>query len=114
MGRRPRSAASAASADQSGVVETGPPAQGCDDVVVDAAGADGGVGNVDQVVAGGFGAVDGRPCRHGFARADLTGDHGDAAGGDAIADTSDRLVVISAAKQHARGQAAPQGPGVVD
>ena len=45
--------------DQGGVVEAGPPAERGDDVVVDAARGDGGVGEVDQVVAGGFGALEG-------------------------------------------------------
>ena len=43
--------------DQGGVVEAGPPTQRGHDVVVDAAGADGRVGDVDQVVAGGFGTA---------------------------------------------------------
>src|SRR5215469_11995619 len=82
--------------DQCGVVEAGPPAQGRHDVVVDAAGADGGVGDVDQVVAGGFGAVDGGAGCHGLADTDLAGDHGDAADGDAVTDAGHRLVVIGA------------------
>ena len=62
MGTRPRSACFggqrvAGLGDQGGVVEAGPPAERGHDVVVDAAGADGGVGEVDQVVAGGFGAA---------------------------------------------------------
>ncbi len=60
--------------NQGGVVEAGPPAQGADDVVVDASGADGGVGDVDQVVAGGFGAVDGGAGGDGLADADSAGD----------------------------------------
>ena len=72
--------------DQGGVVEAGFAAQGGDQVMVDAAGADGGVRDVDQVVAGGFGAAERGAGGDGLADADLTGDHGDAAGGDAVAD----------------------------
>ena len=92
-------------------MEAGPRAECGHDVVVDAAGADGGVGDVDQVVAGGFGAVDGGAGGDGLADADLAGDHGDAAGGDAVADAGDRLGVIGAAEQLARGQAPGEGHG---
>jgi hypothetical protein len=97
--------------DQGGVVEAGLCAERGHNVVVDAAGVDGGVGDVDQVVAGGFGAVDGGPGGHGFADAGFAGDHGDTAGGDAIADAGGGLVVIGAAEQHARGQCAPERHG---
>ena len=97
--------------DQGGVVEAGPPAQRGHDVVVDAAGADGGVGDVDQVVAGGFGAVDGGAGGDGLADADLAGDHGDAAGGDAVADAGGGLGVIAAVEQLAGRQGAAEGHG---
>ena len=97
--------------DEGGVVEAGPPAERGHDVVVDATGGDGGVGDVDQVVAGGFGAVDGGAGGDGLADADLAGDHGDAAGGDAVADAGGGLGVIAAAEQHAGCQGAAEGHG---
>jgi hypothetical protein len=97
--------------DQRGVVEAGPPAERGHDVVVDASGPDGGIGNLDQVVAGGFCAVDGGAGGHGLAYADLTGDHGDASGGDAVAYACNGLGVVSAAEQVARRQRAAEGHG---
>ena len=110
IGTRPRSACFggqrvAGLRDQGGVVEAGPPAERGHDVVVDAAGADGGVGEVDQVVAGGFGAVDGGAGGDGLADADLAGDHGDAAGGDAVADAGGGLGVVAAARTACRAPA---------
>ena len=79
MGTRPRSAASAASASRAcgtraALWKLGRPPSAVDDVVVDAAHGDGGVGDVDQVVAGGFGAVDGGAGGDGLADADSAGD----------------------------------------
>ena len=92
------------------VVEAGPPAQRGHDVVVDAAGADGRVGDVDQVVAGGFGTAD-RGAGGDLADADLAGDHGDAAGGDAVADAGGGLGVVAAVEQLAGRQGAAEGHG---
>jgi len=95
--------------DQGRGVEAGVAAQGGDDVVVDAAGADGGVGDVDQVVAGGFQAVDGGAGGDGLADTDFAGDHGDAAGGDAVGDAGGGLVVVGGGEQHAGGEVAAEG-----
>jgi hypothetical protein len=96
---------------QRGGVEAGFAAEGHDEVVVDPSRGHGGVGDVDQVVAGGFGAVDGRSGGHGLADADLAGDHGDAAGVDAVGDAGDGLGVVVAVKQHPRREAAAVGHG---
>jgi hypothetical protein len=93
---------------QGRVVGQGLPAQGGDDAVVDSAHPDGGIGQVDDVVAatvqGGHGSADG----DGLASADLAGDDADAAFGDAPADAGDRFVVRGVAVQHAGGQIAAE------
>jgi hypothetical protein len=74
--------------------------------VVDAADADGGVGQVDDGVAA---AVEGgQRGAHGdgFAGADLAGDHTDAAISDAPGDAGEGFVVGAVAVQHGRGQVA--------
>ena len=85
-------------------MEGGLAAQGGDDVVVDAAGADGWVGQVDEVVAGPVDVVEGGAHGHGLANADLSGDDGDAAGGDAVGDAGGGLGVLVVAVQHAGGK----------
>ena len=79
--------------DQGGVMDQGLPAQRGDDLVVDAADSDGGVGEVDdgvprRVQPGQRGAD-----RDGLPGADLAGDHSDAVFGDAPADPGDGLAV---------------------
>ena len=60
-------------------VEAGCLAAGHGDPLVDAAGADPGVGDVDGPVAGGVEAGEGGTDAHGLARADFAGEHGDRA-----------------------------------
>ena len=94
---------------QGRVVGEGLNAEGGDNAVVDAADADGGVGQVDHGVAA---AVEGGQCgahRDGLTGADLAGDHADAAFGDAPADARDRLAVGAVAVQHARCRSRPNG-----
>ena len=96
---------------QRGVVEAGFAAQRGDHVVIDAPRADGGVGDVDEVVAGGFGAVDRGAGGDGLADPDLAGDDGDAAAGDAVGDAGCGLGVIVGAEQHPGRQGATEGHG---
>ena len=97
---------------QGGVMGQGLPAEGGDDAVVDAADADGGVGQVDDGVAAAVQAGEGGAHGDGLAGADLAGDHADAAFGDTPADAGDGFVVGAVAVQHARGQiAAERRPG---
>ena len=76
--------------------------------VVDAADPDGGVGQVDDGVAGGVQAGQCGADGDGLAGADLAGDHADAAFADAPGDAGDGLVVGGVAVQHARGQVAAE------
>ena len=85
------------------------PAERGDDLVVDAADPDGGVGQVDdriaRIVQCGQCGADG----DGLAGADFAGDDADAAFGDAPADAGDGLAVSGMAVQHAGGEIAAEG-----
>ena len=94
--------------DQGGVVDAGHAAQGRDDRVVDAPGADLRVGDGDELVAGGVQAGGGGARGHGLARADLTGDHRDLAGVDAVGDAADGFLVGG------RGEQRPDRDGPVE
>jgi hypothetical protein len=74
-------------------------AQRPDDRDVKAAGAKGRVGDVDDLVAGGIQAGDGRAQRHRLARADVAGNYPERGLGDAEADPGDGLGVGLAGKQ---------------
>src|ERR1019366_3306509 len=93
-GSRPRSASAGA--------------QGRHDRVVDAPGADLRVGDGDELVAGGIQAGDSGPRGHGLARADLTGDHRDLAGIDAVGDPADGFLM------RCRGEQRPDRDGPVE
>ncbi len=103
--------------DEGGHVGLGQAAQGGDDGVVDAAGADGGVAEVDDGVPGrvegGQRGADG----DGFAGADFAGDDAEAVFGHAPGDPGDGLVVGVVAVQHAGGEVTTErhpGQAVVD
>jgi hypothetical protein len=74
-------------------------AQRADDGDVKAAGAEGGVGDVDDLVAGGVQASDGGAQGHRLARADIPGNYSERGFGDAEADPGDRLGVGLAGEQ---------------
>ena len=74
--------------------------------MVDAAGADGGVAEVDDGVAGRVERGEGGAHGHGLARADLAGDDAEGVFGHAPGDAGDGLGVGGVAVQHARGQIA--------
>ena len=67
--------------------------EGPDDLHVKAAGAEGGVGDVDDLVPGGVQAGDGGAHGHGLAGADITGDHAEQDLVDAEADPGGGLGV---------------------
>jgi hypothetical protein len=94
--------------DERGGVEAGFGTECGDDVLVDASGADGGVGNVDEVVTGTVDAVESGAGGHGLADADFAGDHGDAAGVDAVRDAGGGLGVVGVAVQHTGGEVAAE------
>ena len=71
--------------------------------VVEAAGADGGVAEVDDGVPGGVEGGEGGADGDGFAGADFAGDDAEGAFGDAPADPGDGFGVGAVAVQHAAG-----------
>src|SRR3954467_990615 len=71
--------------------------------------ADGGVGEVDGRVAAGVERGQCGAQRHGFARADLTGDDAEGVLVDAPGDAGNGLGVAVVAVQHARGEVAAEG-----
>jgi hypothetical protein len=77
----------------------GPVAGRADDGDVEAAGAEGGVGDVDDLVAGGVQAGDGGAQRDGLPAADVSGDHPEGGFGDTEADPGDGLGVRLAGEQ---------------
>ena len=87
----------------------GEPAEGGDDGVVDAAGADGGVAEVDDGVPGGVEAGEGGADGDGLAGADLAGDHAEGAFADAPGDAGDGFGVAAVAVQHAGGEVPAEG-----
>src|SRR5450759_1416416 len=89
--------------DQRGGVETGDPAEAGDDGGVEAAGADGRVGSVDDGVPGGVEPGQCGPQRDGLAGADLTGDDTEGGFADAPTDPGDGFGVPTVAMQHRRG-----------
>ena len=98
--------------DEGGGVGAGWPAEGGDDGVVDAAGADGGVAEVDDGVAGGVEGGQGGADGDGLAGADLAGDDAEGLFGDAPGDPGDGFGVGGVAVQHAGGEvAAERHPG---
>ena len=90
--------------DQGGVMGQRSPAQREHDLVVDATDPDGGVGQVDDAVAGRVERGDCRAHGHGFPGADLAGDHPDAPFGHAPADAGHGLTMAGVSVQHPRGQ----------
>ncbi len=97
--------------DQRGVVEAGRLAQGGGDGAVDPSGADLGVGQVDQGVAGGVQPVGGGADGHGLPGADLPGQHPEAAGGDQPAQPGDGFVVRGGAEQAGHRDGRPEWHG---
>ena len=94
--------------DQGGVVEPGHAAQRGDDRVVNASRPDLGVGDGDELVAGGVQPGGGGADGHGLARADLTGDDRDLAGVDAVGDAAGGFLVGG------RGEQRPDRDGPVE
>jgi len=84
---------------QLGLEVAGPVAERPDDRDIQAPGAEGGVGDVDDLVAGRVEAGDGGAQRHGLACADVAGDHPERGFHDAEADPGDRLGVRGPAEQ---------------
>ena len=112
-GVRPRSLFSAARASavcgiEGGHVGAGQAAEGGDDGVVDAAGADGGVAEVDDGVPGGVQGGEGGADGDGFAGADFAGDDAEGVFGDAPGDPGDGFGVAGVAVQHAGGEVAAE------
>jgi hypothetical protein len=95
--------------DQRRLVEPGHTTEGGDDGGVEAPGADGGVAEVDDGVAGGVEGGGGGPGGDRFPRANFTSDHAQGAFADAPGDAGDRFAVPGRAVQHARGQVPPEG-----
>ncbi len=90
--------------DQVGFVEPGYAAERGDDPGVQAAGAGGGVGEVDDGVAGGVQIGDGGAHGDGFPGTDLTGDHAEVLLLDAPAQPGDGFGVAAVAVQHPGGE----------
>lgn len=86
--------------DQGGLVRARDAAERGDDRVVDAGDADGGVGQVDDLVAGVVQLGQRGSDRDGLARADLSGDHSQGAFADAPGDPVDGLQVGGVPVQH--------------
>ena len=95
--------------DQGGVMDQGLPAQRGDDLVVDAADPDGGVGEVDDGVPGRVQPGQRGADRDGLPGADLAGDDPDPALADAPADAGHGFAVAGVAVQHPRRQIAAEG-----
>src|SRR6266545_2364306 len=91
-----------------GGVGGGGAAEGGDDGVVDAAGAHGGVGQVDQGVAGWVEAGEGGADGDGLADADLAGEHAEGVLVDAPGDAGGGLGMGGVAVQHLGGQVAAE------
>ncbi len=97
---------------QLGLEVARPVTQRADDGDVKPAGAEGGVGDVDDLVAGRVQAGDRGAQRHGLACADVAGDHPERGFQDAEADPGDRLVVRGPAEQvPGRDRLAERGAG---
>src|SRR4029450_11178774 len=84
-------------------------AERSDDLGVQAALADAGVGEVDDGVAHVVQGGDGGAGGDGLAGAHLTGDHADGAFADQPGDAGDGLGVAAVLVEHARGQVAAEG-----
>src|SRR5215218_41205 len=95
--------------DQAGLVEAGRSAERSDDLGVQAALADAGVGQVDDGVADRVQACDGGAGGDGLAGADLAGDHADGALADEPGDAGDGFGVAAVGVQHRGGQVAAEG-----
>src|SRR6266508_4442128 len=95
--------------DQAGLVEAGVAAEVADDLGVEAALADAGVGDVDDGVAYGVEGGDGGAGGDGLAGADLAGDHADGAFADQPGDAGDGFGVAAVGVQHRGGQVAAEG-----
>src|SRR5260370_19542426 len=90
----------------------GPAAERGDHVVVDAPGAGGGVGEVDQGVPGLVECGDGGAGGGGLAGADFAGDHGQGALAGGPGGPGGRLRVSGVVVQHGRGEVlAERGAG---
>jgi hypothetical protein len=94
--------------DQGGLVEAGVAAERSDDLGVQAALADAGVGDLDDGVAHRVEGGDGGAGGHRLASADLAGDHADGVLADQPGDTGDGLGVAAVVVEHAGGQIAPK------
>jgi hypothetical protein len=89
-----------------------PAAEGGDDLVVDAAGAGGGVGQVDEGVPGLVKGGDRGAGGDGLASADLAGDDAEGALGDAPGDPGGGFGAAGVLVQHGRGEVlAERQPG---
>src|SRR6266516_3125112 len=91
-----------------GVAAVGLAAEGGDDHLVQAAGADHRVGQVDDGVPGGVQAGQDGAHGGGLAGPDLAGDYPDGSFGDAPGDPGAGLVVGGVAVEHAGGQVAAE------
>jgi hypothetical protein len=97
---------------QLGLEVAGLVAERADDGDVEAAGAEGGVGDVDDLVAGRVEGRDGGADGHGLACADVPGDHSERGLDDAKADPGDRLGVrLAGEKVAGRDGFAERGAG---
>ena len=89
-------------------MESGDTAERGDDAVVDPAGSDGGVAEVDQRVAAAVERAGGSTCGDGFAGADFAGDDAEGSFLDAPSDPGDGFVVACGAVQHLRCEVAAE------
>src|SRR5580704_5581669 len=76
---------------------------------VEAAGPEGAVADVDDLVAGPVESGDGGPDRHGLAAADVANDHAQGALGDAEADARHRLRMSRSGEEVGGGDALGEG-----
>src|SRR5919198_98819 len=93
---------------EGGGAVAGPPAQGTDDGVVDAADADGGVADVGHGVSGWVQGCQGGAGGDGLADADLAGEHAEGVLVDAPGEAGDRFGVGGVAVQHLGGKLAAE------
>jgi hypothetical protein len=91
-----------------GVMDQWLPAEGSDDLVVDAADSDGGVREVDDRVAAGVEYGQRGADGDGFPGADLAGNHPDTTFSDAPTDTGNSFAVGGVAVQHPWREIAPE------
>jgi hypothetical protein len=95
--------------DECGFVEAGVAAEVADELGVEAALADAGVGEVDDGVAHGVEGGDGGAGGDGLAGADLAGDYPDGVFADEPGDAGDGFGAAAVGVEHAGGQVAANG-----